>query len=262
MPIGICVIVALAKSNPKFDLANTSHATHNHILRTQKTSEILRSDKPMSNQPSVADILAALPQEQRAIIEASLKRGAQARGFQHVGNSQYYDTKVEEGKETRTPSGIDNPNSLKISYTTKVGRRNAGLTVSRNNQNTLSIANATFAPVESLSLSRDGKLSVTLKDTFNDSEKSFITAYMKQKFVPRPAAQAAATTTTETAPSEETSPEETPATTAIPADGAIKVALIKGKLKPTAENISLVKDLMSQAGYDLAKSVQELASTT
>jgi hypothetical protein len=80
---------------------------------------------------SIAEILANLPPEQRAIIEASLKRTAQAKGFQHVSYADYYDVVTVEGRETRRPSGIENPNNLKISYTKKLGRRNTGFGINR-----------------------------------------------------------------------------------------------------------------------------------
>ena len=215
---------------------------------------------------SVAEILAGLDPAQRAILEASLKRGATGRAFVHVGNSQYYDTTTVEGQDRRTPSGIENPNSLKLSYTRKIGRRNAGMTVSRSQDGTLAIANATFSPVESLSISRDGKLSVTLKDTFTDAEKQFIATWMKAKFVARP--QASVTTTTTT--SDETTTEETPseapaapATGTAPSTSVIKVAIIKSKkLKATDENVSLVQDLMNQGGMTLDAAIGELASAS
>lgn len=213
---------------------------------------------------SVAEILANLPAEQRAILEASLKRGATGRAFVHVGNSQYYDTTTVEGQDRRTPSGIENPNSLKLSYTRKIGRRNAGMTISRSQDGSLAIANATFSPVESLSISRDGKLSITLKDTFTDAEKQFIATWMKAKFVARPqTAQASTSTTTET--TTETTTSETPA--AAPAASAttaqIKVAIIKSKkLKATDENVSLVNDLMKEGGMSLDAAIGELASAS
>jgi hypothetical protein len=170
-----------------------------------------------------------------------------------------------EGQERRTPSGIENPNSLKLSYTTKVGRRNAGLTVTRNAQNTMSIANATFAPIESLSLSRDGKLSITLKDTFSDAEKAFIVKYMKDKFVARPASASKSNTTETTTTSDESTSSETPppATSATASNAQIKVAIIKSKkLKATDENVSLVNDLMKEGGMTLDAAIGELASAT
>ena len=215
---------------------------------------------------SVAEILANLPAEQRAILEASLKRGATGRAFVHVGNSQYYDTTTVEGQDRRTPSGIENPNSLKLSYTRKIGRRNAGMTVSRSQDGSLAIANATFSPVESLSISRDGKLSVTLKDTFNDAEKQFIATWMKAKFVARPAGQTAQATSTSTStePTTEEAPSEAPsAPSATLTTAQIKVAIIKSKkLKATDENLSLVQDLMKEGGMTLDAAITELASAT
>ena len=180
------------------------------------------------------DILNALPPEQRAVIEASLKRQATQRGFAHVGFSQYYDKAVVEGRTRNTPSGIENPNSLSIKMNERIGRRFRGISLNRQRDNTVRLSGLSF-PIGSVALGKDGKLSLLLGDTFTDAEKSIITQWMKGKYSERPASASAATTTevsTETTTAAPAASASAPAT----ADAkAIKVALIKAKVKPTDE---------------------------
>lgn len=211
---------------------------------------------------SLADALATLSPEVRAAIESQLKRTAQARQFQHVDYSQYYDEETVEGKTNRKPSGISNTNVLKISHDKKAfGKRPVAISIGRSKDNSLSITNAAFFPVSGVSLSKDGKLSLTLNDTFNQTEMGFISTWAKGKYTERPASQASAPTVS--TPEVSVSTPETPApapSATVPADKVITVALVKGKVKPTAENISLVKDLMTSAGQSLDEAVKSLAA--
>ena len=204
---------------------------------------------------SVAEILAALPAEQRALIEQSLKRGSTGRGFVHVGHTQYYDAETKEGKTVRTNSGIDNPNSLKVSTNERIGRRFRGFSVNRQKDNTLRLT-AFSAPCASVTLDKNGMMYIAIKDTFSDAERKFIADWQKTKFTERPA-------NAPEAPAPAEAPSETPSAPAAPSvsESAIKVALIKSKkLKPTAENISLVNDIMSSTGASLDEAVSQLAS--
>jgi hypothetical protein len=224
------------------------------------TKQKTKSETNMA-QISVAEALAKLPPEIRAVLESQLKRSATGRAFQHVGHTQYYDRVTVEGKEQNRASGIDNPNSLKISYTRKIGRRNTGFGINRQRDGSLTL-NAFSSPVDSISLTREGKLIVTPKDSFNDEEKKFIASWMKQKFVERPAPTEAPSTATvegESTTTTESSTSEAPAQPSV-SDGQIKVALVKAKVKATAENVSLIHDLMTDGGQTLAEAVASLAS--
>jgi len=211
---------------------------------------------------SVAEALSTLPPEVRAILESQLKKTATARVFEHVGNSQYYNQVTTEGQTRNVPSGIPNPNTLKISHDTKAfGKRSVGLSFNRGRDGKIAISNAAFFPVRSLALSKDGALSITVDDTFNAKEVTFITGWMKSKYAERPASTETTTVSTPEVTTE--APTPAPASTApsvVPADIKIKAALLKAKVKPSDENISLVKDLISQGGETLESAVASLAS--
>lgn len=203
----------------------------------------------------IAAIIASLPPEQRAIVEASLKRGAQARGFVHVGHTQFYDAETKEGKTVRTNSGIDNPNSLKVSFNERIGRRFKGFSINRQKDNTLRLT-AFSAPVESVILDKNGKMSLIVRDTYSDADRQFIASWQKSKYSERPA------TAPEPTPSTPVTTVESQTAPAVSvSEQAVKVALIKSKkLKATAENVSLVNDIMSSTGVDIETAVAQLAA--
>jgi hypothetical protein len=208
---------------------------------------------------SLADALATLSPEVRAAIESQLKRTASAKQFQHVDYSQYYTEETVEGKVQNRPSGISNTNVLKISHDKKAfGKRNVAISVSRNRDGTLSISNAAFFPVSTVSLSKEGRLSLTLNDTFNAQEMQFITGWTKAKYTERPTAAQAATT--EATSTEAPAPAAPATSVTVPDVKVVKVALIKAKVKPTDENVSLIGDIMTQTGASLSEAVTQLAA--
>ena len=208
----------------------------------------------MPEQPSIADALNALSPELRAIVEGQLKRTAtSAREFQHVSHSQYYNEETVEGQVKRSPSGIENPNTLRIAQNKKAfGKRQVAVSLTKGRDGSIAMTNVAMFPVQSVSV-KDGRVTITLNDTFNAEETKFIQQWAKAKYQERP--QPASTQT-------QTQEAEAPAESAeAPVDAkAIKVALLKAKVKATDENVSLVQDLMKQGGLSLTDAVNSLAS--
>jgi hypothetical protein len=204
-------------------------------------------------EPSIADALNALPPELRAIVEGQLKRTAtSAREFQHVSHSQYYNEETVEGQTKRTPSGIENPNTLRIAQNRKAfGKRQVAISLTKGRDGSIAMTNVAMFPVQSVSV-KDGRLTITLNDTFNEQETKFIQQWAKAKYQERP--QPASTQTQEAEAPAESAEAPTPDAK------AIKVALLKAKVKATDENVSLVQDLMKQGGLSLTDAVNSLAS--
>jgi hypothetical protein len=210
----------------------------------------------MPEQPSIADALNALSPELRAIVEGQLKRTAtSAREFQHVSHSQYYNEETVEGQVKRTPSGIENPNTLRIAQNKKAfGKRQVAISMTKGRDGSIALTNVAMFPVQSVSV-KDGRVTITLGDTFNAEETKFIQQWAKAKYQERPQPASAQQTQTQEA--------EAPAESAeapTPDAKAIKVALLKAKVKATDENVSLVQDLMKQGGLSLTDAVNSLAS--
>jgi hypothetical protein len=207
-------------------------------------------------EPSIADALNALSPELRAIVEGQLKRTAtSAREFQHVSHSQYYNEETVEGQVKRTPSGIENPNTLRIAQNKKAfGKRQVAISMTKGRDGSIALTNVAMFPVQSVSV-KDGRVTITLNDTFNAEETKFIQQWAKAKYQERPQPASAQQTQTQEA--------EAPAESAeapTPDAKAIKVALLKAKVKATDENVSLVQDLMKQGGLSLTDAINSLAS--
>jgi hypothetical protein len=205
------------------------------------------------SQPSIADALNALPPELRAIVEGQLKRTAtSAREFQHVSHSQYYNEETVEGQVKRSPSGIENPNTLRIAQNRKAfGKRQVAISMTKGRDGSIALTNVAMFPVQSVSV-KDGRVTITLNDTFNAEETKFIQQWAKAKYQERP--QPASTQTQEAEAPAESAESPTPDAK------AIKVALLKAKVKASDENVSLVQDLMKQGGLSLTDAVNSLAS--
>jgi hypothetical protein len=230
--------------------------THKH--GTKKTSVSTKRSEmiDMPEQPSIADALNALPPELRAIVEGQLKRTAtSAREFQHVSHSQYYNEETVEGQVKRSPSGIENPNTLRIAQNKKAfGKRQVAVSLTKGRDGSIAMTNVAMFPVQSVAV-KDGRLTITLNDTFNEQETKFIQQWAKAKYQERPQPASTQTQTQEASAESEQASEQAPVDAK-----AIKVALLKAKVKATDENVSLVQDLMKQGGLSLTDAVNSLAS--